>query len=205
MAVKKQRAFLEGTFNVVGAATYILSCGFLVLDFLTTHRISDILMLGRRFLFALFFIVRKTPPKQTNTSPRDWLVAFCGTYMQNFLRPTPQGHDSIIIGIIQALGFIVCIGGALSLNESFGVVAANRGVKSKGMYRFMRHPIYAGYFLEAGAFLAQNLSIDNIIIMLIWAAFQFRRIFVEEQFLSADPAYVAYQKKVPWRLIPFVW
>jgi protein-S-isoprenylcysteine O-methyltransferase Ste14 len=111
----------------------------------------------------------------------------------------------VLIEIVQALGFVVCIAGALSLNESFGVVAANRGVKSRGMYRFMRHPIYAGYFLEAGAFLAQNLSIDNILIMMIWACFQFRRIFVEEAFLAADPDYVAYQKSVPWRLIPFVW
>jgi protein-S-isoprenylcysteine O-methyltransferase Ste14 len=205
MKTLKRRELLEGCFNVIGAASYILSCGFLLVDFDATHRTSNLFMLARRFIFALFFITRKTPPKQTNTSPRDWIVAFCGTYMLNFLMPAPEIHDNIYIECIQALGFVVCIAGALSLNESFGVVAANRGIKSSGMYKYLRHPIYCGYFLEAGAYLAQNLTAQNIVVMLIWTIFQFRRIFIEEQYLSKDDAYKHYMQKVRWRIIPFVY
>lgn len=34
------------------------------------------------------------------------------------------------------------------LGLSFGVVAANRGVKIGGPYSFIRHPMYAGYTLS---------------------------------------------------------
>lgn len=200
----KHRKLLERFFNVAGAATYIFSCILLIMDYGVTHRTSNLFVLFRRFLFAVFFISRKTP-KETNLSPRDWLVAFCGSYMQNFLVPAPAGSDSIVIYAFQALGFVICIAGVMSLNESWGIVAANRGIKSSGIYRFVRHPIYAGYFIEAGAFLAQHLTIQNIIVMLIWTMFQLRRIVLEEQYLSQDEAYRTYRQKVRWRLIPFVY
>jgi protein-S-isoprenylcysteine O-methyltransferase Ste14 len=201
---KSRRELLEGAFNVIGAATYILSSAYLLHDFINTYRVSDLFMLSRRFLFALFFAVRKTPPKQTNLSPRDWIIAFCGSFMQNALIPAPDVHDNILIEIFQAVGFLLCIGGALSLNESFGVVAANRGIKSKGLYKFIRHPIYAGYFFEAVGYLLQNITISNLIVMTVWTLFQARRIFLEEQYLSTDPAYQSYKKKVPYRLVPGV-
>lgn len=200
----KRRELLEGCFNVVGASIYIVSCAFLVADFRATHRFSDLFVLARRLLFAVFFLTRKVP-KQTNTSLRDWLVAFCGTYMQFFLIPAPDGQDNLIIQAVQALGFIICVASLLSLNESWGIVAANRGIKKKGMYRYVRHPLYSGYFIEAGAFLAQNLTIQNIIVMLIWTGFQLRRIVIEEQYLGKDPEYKGYMAKVRWRLIPFVY
>jgi protein-S-isoprenylcysteine O-methyltransferase Ste14 len=202
---KTRRELLEGAFNVIGATTYILSSAFLMHDFIGTHRVSDLFMLLRRFLFAMFFVVRKTPPRQTNLAARDWLVAICGSFMQNALVPAPEVHDNVFIQILQAAGFILCLGGALSLNESFGIVAANRGIKSKGFYKFLRHPIYAGYFLEAGAYIAQNLTLSNIIVMVVWTLFQLRRIWVEEQFLSKDEAYREYKKKVRWRVLPFVY
>ena len=199
---KPRRELLEGAFNVIGAATYILSSAYLLNDFIGTHRVSDLFMLSRRFLFALFFAVRKTPPKATNLAPRDWIVAFCGSFMQNALIPAPDVHDNIFIEVLQAAGFVFCIGGALSLNESFGVVPANRGIKSKGFYKWVRHPIYAGYFLEALGYLMQNLTISNMIVMVLWVLFQLRRIFIEEEYLSKDEAYREYKKKVRWRILP---
>ena len=199
---QSRRELLEGSFNVIGALTYIISCSYLLHDFIGTHRVSDLFMLSRRFLFALFFAVRKTPPKATNLSPRDWIIAFAGSFMQNALIPAPEVHDNIFIEALQALGFIFCAGGALSLNESFGVVAANRGIKSTGFYKLVRHPIYAGYFLEALGYLLQNLTISNIIVMIVWVLFQLRRIFIEEAYLSKDEAYREYKKKVRFRILP---
>ena len=37
--------------------------------------------------------------------------------------------------------------GKLSLGRSFGLMPANRGVVSTGMYRLVRHPIYLGYLV----------------------------------------------------------
>jgi protein-S-isoprenylcysteine O-methyltransferase Ste14 len=198
---EKRRKLLEGIFNVVGAATYIVSCGFFIADFDATHRISNLFMLARRFIFAIFFITRKTPAK-TNTSLRDWLVAVSGTWVQNFFLPAPEVHDIPLMHLVQGLGLAVCLGGALSLNESWGIVAANRGVKSRGLYKFVRHPIYAGYFLEAVSYVAQNITGRNLAVLAVWAALQLWRIRIEEDYLSADPAYRQYTKDVRWRLLP---
>ena len=35
-----------------------------------------------------------------------------------------------------------------SLARSFGLAPANRGVKSRGAYAFLRHPMYLGYVVE---------------------------------------------------------
>jgi protein-S-isoprenylcysteine O-methyltransferase Ste14 len=205
MLKEHRRALIEGGFNVIGAATYILSCSFLILDFGTNFRISSLFMLVRRFIYALLFVTRKTPPKKTNTSPRDWLIAFCGSYLPNLIVPSPVMHDIWYFQLLQGVGFIICLLGAVALNESFGVVAANRGIKSNGIYGYVRHPIYAGYFVESVTFIAQNFTFDNIIVMIIWMAFQLRRIYVEELCLAEDPDYRAYMKKVRWRLVPFVY
>lgn len=202
---KSRREIIEATFNVLGAATYILSCATLFHDFMLTHRVSDLFMLARRFLFALFFAARKIPPHGTNMSPRDWIVALCGSYLQNLLLPAPEVHDNIFVEAVQAVGLFFCIGGLLSLNDSFGIVAANRGIKTSGLYRIVRHPIYAGYFLESAAYLAQNFILTNLVIMVVWTLFQIRRITVEEEYLSKDPAYVEFKKKTRWRILPFVY
>ncbi len=49
---------------------------------------------------------------------------------------------------LAALSFVIW--GKISLGRSFAILPANRGViKRDGMYRFVRHPIYAGYLCTA--------------------------------------------------------
>jgi protein-S-isoprenylcysteine O-methyltransferase Ste14 len=51
----------------------------------------------------------------------------------------PIGIALVVIGnLFQAMA-------KLSLRRSFGIAPANRGIKSDGLYRFIRHPMYAGY------------------------------------------------------------
>ena len=50
----------------------------------------------------------------------------------------------------------IIIAGKLTLGRSFGLMPANRGVVSSGIYRFVRHPIYAGYLITHVAFLAAH-------------------------------------------------
>jgi len=36
----------------------------------------------------------------------------------------------------------------------------------------------------------------------MWMTYEILRLFSEEKYLSQDPAYVEYKKKVRWRMIP---
>ena len=93
----------------------------------------------------------------------------------------------------------------LSLNRSFGIVAANRGVKTGGPYAYVRHPMYLGYFLSQAAILIINFSTWNIVVLSIWAASQVLRIHAEERVLMQDAPYLAHATRVPYRLVPWIY
>ena len=96
------------------------------------------------------------------------------------------------------------IAGKLSLGRSFGLMPANRGVVSSGLYRLVRHPIYLGYLITHSGFLAANPTVWNIV-MLVGAdiALMWRAV-CEEQTLGKDAAYREYLQTVRWRVLPGV-
>ena len=67
------------------------------------------------------------------------------------LRPAPALPlaPELLTVALSACGLLVVIGGKLSLGRSFGLMPANRGVVSSGLYRIVRHPIYLGYLDDA--------------------------------------------------------
>ena len=85
------------------------------------------------------------------------------------------------------------------------MVAANRGVKTNGLYKYIRHPLYSGYVFSLTAFVLQNASIYNFVILAGVLGFKLLRIFAEEKLLLQDPEYKAYAEKVRWRIIPYIW
>jgi protein-S-isoprenylcysteine O-methyltransferase Ste14 len=99
-------------------------------------------------------------------------------------------------------GLVLNISAKIALNRSFGVTAANRGVKRAGPYRFLRHPMYLGYAATQLAFLLLNPSLWNLCAYAAsWTA-QILRIRAEERVLMEDPAYRAYADGVRFRLVP---
>jgi protein-S-isoprenylcysteine O-methyltransferase Ste14 len=113
-------------------------------------------------------------------------------------------------GVLPAAGMLILVGaalqivGLLSLNRSFAIVAAKRDIKTSGMYRLVRHPIYASYFLVFAGYVLQNTSIANLLIYMLLLVLLLIRIVREERHLALDPAYREYMQAVRYRLIPFV-
>jgi protein-S-isoprenylcysteine O-methyltransferase Ste14 len=99
-------------------------------------------------------------------------------------------------------GLAVVITGKMSLGRSFGLIPANRGIVSSGLYRLVRHPIYLGYLVTHAAFLAANPTAWNLAILLTADAALLARAVCEEGTLAADPSYRAYQQTVRWRVCP---
>jgi len=149
-----------------------------------------------------FFLFRSNP-KSISMIPSDWLVAVGGTFAPLFLRPAAWGvfpPASIVI----VLGTMLQIISLLSLNRSFAIVAAIREVKTTWMYRIVRHPLYASYFMVFGGYVLVNTTASNLLVYLIMMVFLCVRIFREERHLALDPAYRAYMLEVRYRLVPFV-
>lgn len=103
---------------------------------------------------------------------------------------------------LQFLALWVVIWGKMSLGRSFAILPANRGVVTGGAYRYVRHPIYAGYLMGHILFLLSSFSIYNFTVYAIITLFQIHRILREERILAMTPEYSDYLERVRWRLIP---
>jgi protein-S-isoprenylcysteine O-methyltransferase Ste14 len=88
------------------------------------------------------------------------------------------------------------------LGRSFGLVPANRGIVSSGLYRVVRHPIYLGYLVtHCGFVIANPLNWNLAVLIVADAALMFRAV-LEERTLSKDSEYRAYMQRTRWRIVP---
>ncbi len=159
------------------------------------------LLLASESLTALLILFRR--PGGIATGAFAWSVALVGTLAP--LLAAPGGAElvpPVLAGGMMTLGLLLSLSAKIFLNRSFGIVAANRGVKRAGPYQIVRHPMYLGYALTHGGFLLLNLSAWNLAFYAAaWTAMIFR-IREEEAFLSQDQAYRDYAAGVRHRLLP---
>lgn len=142
---------------------------------------------------------------------RDWrpLAFICSmgaTFYFLAVRLAPGVHlipETVGAGL-QLLGIGWQMFAKVSLRRSFGILPANRGVVSRGAYRFVRHPMYLGYFVTNIGFLLVNFGWQNMLVYGCQFALQVVRILREERLLSADPEYRSYLHRVRYRVIPGV-
>ena len=171
--------------------------------FQETREWTLLLIIISETLVAGFFIFRSAP-ETVSLAPSDWLVAIGGTFTPLFLRPATWGVLPSA-SIAMTLGIILQIASLISLNRSFALVAARREIKTAWMYRIVRHPLYASYFLILGGYVLMHTTLANLLIYAITMGFLYARIFREEKHLALDPAYRAYMLEVRYRLIPFIY
>ena len=101
-------------------------------------------------------------------------------------------------------GFSVQLVAKIALGRSFGCVPAHRGLKKRGPYQIVRHPMYTGYLLSHMAFLLVNPTWWNFCVYLVCYAAQVPRLLAEERLLRHDAEYASYMTAVRYRLIPGV-
>lgn len=96
------------------------------------------------------------------------------------------------------------ISAKVALGVSFGLVAANRGVRVSGPYRFVRHPMYAGYVITHVGLLLAMPSAFNALLYACALLLQIVRIKREERVLMQDQQYQDFSARVRYRLLPGV-
>jgi|SRR3990170_1182560 len=154
-------------------------------------------------LVAVLFLTRRSSVG-TSREPLAWAATVVGAFGPMLMRPVSSGGGTAALLLQLAGAAFVCVSLAF-LGRSFGLVAANRGVVEQGPYRLVRHPVYLGYVVVQLAYVAENPSIRNAVIVLCATVGQLVRIKCEEEVLVNDPAYEAYKHRVRFRLIPYVY
>lgn len=173
-------------------------------DAISANPLNLVYLVTEAVVMIMVLVRRSTT--QISAAPRDWFVAFAGTFASMMVMPgTPVPGFSQAAPALLYSGIAISFAAKLALRRSFGLVAANRGLKTTGLYAAVRHPMYLGYFLIQSGMLMINFSLWNAALLSIWAALQIFRINAEERVLSQDPVYAAHMQKVGYRLVPFVY
>ena len=173
-----------------------------VLAFQATGEWTYLLMCVSETLTAGFFLFRSTPVT-VSKNPLDWLFALAGTFTALLFVPAAWGLLPAAKNLI-VFGTALQIFGLISLNRSFALVAAKREIKTRGMYRFVRHPLYASYLLIFTGYILANTTWMNVALYVMTMGFLFVRLVREEKHLGLDPTYADYMQRVRFRVIPFV-
>jgi protein-S-isoprenylcysteine O-methyltransferase Ste14 len=164
--------------------------------------ISNAVFLG---LIALTALTRLRPiRKAKGIEPR--VSALTGTFMCLGLAFLPKAD---LGGFFSALSSVlIIVGASLSflvlrwLGRSFSLAAEARRLVTGGPYRFVRHPLYFCEGITVLGMVLQVLSPWAVLIFLLFAAVQYRRMINEEAVLeSVFPEYLEYAVRTP-RIIP---
>jgi protein-S-isoprenylcysteine O-methyltransferase Ste14 len=195
--------------TLLNAFLVVLFLGFAYSNFLRWQETGRPVGLGVVLLeaFTAFLFLVRRPPQATSERPLAWITAFLGAFTMLASRPVahPDYGPVALLEVLQLVGFGIAIVALGSLGRSFGVVAANRGIKTGGLYALVRHPAYSGYFLSYVGYVAENGSLRNVLLLAAATAAQLVRMSEEERMLGRDDGYRAYLARVRHRLIPHVY
>ena len=164
----------------------------------------EILLIFQNIFLLIFFVIRRLP-KVTSWKPWDVTLAFLGSFATTLFWSSQPRPPRMIGTVLQALGTLMTFYGTLSLGRSYGMLPANRRIETGGMYRFIRHPIYASYQIFALGYLINQPSFYNVAVGVISFLSQVLRIFAEEKLLAQDPEYRKYRERVRWRMFPYLY
>lgn len=153
----------------------------------------------------------------------DKVVTGIGGAAMYLVLPLVAGLDARF-GWTRALGAIWHVAGAAGLAVGYGLtvwamqtnayfsiavrIQSERGhaVCSSGPYRYVRHPGYVGYTLQALAMAFLLGSLWALLPWLVAAISMMMRTVLEDRVLHAElPGYQEYAQQVRYRLIPGIW
>jgi protein-S-isoprenylcysteine O-methyltransferase Ste14 len=171
-------------------------------EFARTGHVTGLLLLVSELLVVLLTVVRR-PALVVDRAMSTRLVAAISMIGIYFIRPvgTPLLSD-LATATVSGAGLLAIITAKLTLGRSFGLMPANRGVVSGGIYRVVRHPIYAGYLVTHAAFLVAHPTLWNAALLATSDTALLVRAVYEERTLARDPAYATYMQQVRWRVLP---
>lgn len=186
------------------SALFVLLAVNIGREFMATGHLTGLLLLVSELLVVALTVARRRA-SVVDRSASARIIATISIVGIPFIRPTGGGlAPDLVTAAISAAGLLIVITGKLTLGRSFGLMPANRGIVCRGIYRVLRHPIYAGYLVTHAAFLAAHPSLWNLTLFLVSDSALMIRSVYEERTLAKDPEYAEYMTRVRWRVAPGV-
>jgi protein-S-isoprenylcysteine O-methyltransferase Ste14 len=158
--------------------------------------------------YTLLLVLFARRARQRDLSPAALAATIYATCFVVLLAPqgTARLADEWVGAGLQLTSMAWQFTAKVFLGRSFGLLPAQRGLVTAGPYRVVRHPIYFGYLVGHVGFLLANFSWRNVAVLGLLYVVQVVRIRREEAILAAtDADYGRYQRRVRWRLLPFVY
>lgn len=156
------------------------------------------------FMLTLFFTRRSAQSESTRLPHR--IIAFCASLLSLLLQPVSHHPFPWIVIIALALWGIGAAGSIVAiacLGRGFGIIAACRDVKTHGLYRWIRHPLYAFELVWFFSLVLVQLSWFNLALFAALAGCQILRLLEEERILTAtSDDYRQYCERIQYRLFP---
>lgn len=202
-AAMQPRRLLDLSEQLAVLALYVWFVARLWPDDFSPSNWYPVLILLSEGLVVFLLLIRR-PTDRISINPSDWAVAAAGTFLTLLVDKAGAPLFGQLGACLILIGLAIHVGAKLSLRRSFGLVAANRGVKVGGLYRLVRHPMYAGYMLSHIGFLLIAPLLWNLAIYAAAWVFLIARIYAEERVLSEDAEYRAFKSRVRYRLLPGV-
>jgi protein-S-isoprenylcysteine O-methyltransferase Ste14 len=169
------------------------------------HSLADGIWIVSAALMGVLSLVR-IPPNTSMIQLRSILATAAMMLAPAMMRPVSNSHGLLALAAVGVLlvGTVLGQFSRLYLGRRFGLLPANRGVLTGGPFRYVRHPIYLGWFVLSVGFVMAHPALINVAAIIITLPFMMWRISLEEELLGEDPEYRAYMKRTHYRLIPFV-
>ncbi len=134
-----------------------------------------------------------------------FLVSGLGVRFQWFLLPKAVSVGAAVVFLLAYVLYAEVLRENTFLSRTIRV-EENQKVIDTGLYAVVRHPMYSATLI---LFLSMPLVLGSVYAFCVFLFYPFiiaKRIKHEEKFLSKElDGYLAYQEKVKYRLIPFVW
>jgi protein-S-isoprenylcysteine O-methyltransferase Ste14 len=118
----------------------------------------------------------------------------------------PLFEPSPLVGLsIMAAGEALTVAGMLSLGRSFSIFSEVRELRTSGLYRYVRHPLYLGEMIAVWGYVLAWPAPWAIACALLFTGLQSWRARVEEgRLLAYHPGYAAYRERAGF-LWPRLW
>lgn len=170
--------------------------------FFATGELTLLAIVVLETMIVAMFLLRREA-SVSNVSARALAATALGTFSTLLMAPIERsGVPTLVTVPIQLLGLGMAIVALGSLRRSFGLAPANRGVKTSGMYRFVRHPLYASYLITFGGYVLAYPAARNLALLGASIAGQVLRMALEERLLLRDQHYVDYAARTRFRILP---
>jgi protein-S-isoprenylcysteine O-methyltransferase Ste14 len=149
-----------------------------------------------------------------------WIASALFLVVCSAWRPVPgmiwrlEGAAAWLLWVVQVLGVWLTLRGAAVIDvlDLAGIRSLRRArspdvpieFKTTGPYGWIRHPIYAGWFVVV--FAVPTMTMTRLVFAATSCAYLLLAIPLEERSLrrTTSGAYDAYVRRVPWKLIPGV-